>query len=253
MKLFANRKKRLIIYYHGMPDEYCESFEKQVAYIAQRYDVLPLSELMRSENYSHKTCITITFDDGFLSVFRNAWPILKKYGLKATMFIPVGSIGGMAKWEIGDDWQDDHKEPIIDSDTMVSLDSEGFEIMSHTVSHTALTELPPEQVSLELRQSRKMLEDTLGHKVEGISYPLGRFNDQIVEAAKEAGYQYAVTVEPISVDNSPDKWATGRFVVSPKMNMLQFRLKVCGAYEVTKYCRAIKSKLSGSKTHKTKA
>ena len=71
----------------------------------------------------------------------------------------------------------------------------GHQIGSHTVSHPDLTRLPSRDAREEIQASRKWLEDTFGIAVSHFSYPLGAFDDRILEMVREAGYNTAVTSE----------------------------------------------------------
>lgn len=247
--LMCRQKRRVVIYYHGVRNAERPGFERQVSYLAKHYRVLNLTELMRTPDNGKKGLVAITFDDGFISVVKNGWPILKKYGLRATMFMPVGNLGQCPQWFVGDPWGHDRSELVMGRELVAKLDSEGFEMLSHTVSHAVLTELGTDHLEVELVQSRQKLEEIVGHEVAIISYPLGKYNEKVAAVAKQAGYQYGFTVEPFTVDDSPGEMEIGRFIVNPNMSMLKFRLKVSGAYQVTSHLRNIKARLLGNRKH----
>jgi len=239
--LIRKKKRRVIIYYHGVRNIELPGFERQISHLNERYQVLGLTELMRTSHNRKEKLVAITFDDGFMSVVENAWPVLKKYDLKAAMFTPVGNLGQRPQWPIAGPWRYDRKERVLSHEMVRELDSEGFEMLSHTVSHTVLTELAADRLEVELVQSRQKLEEIVGHEVVSISYPLGKYNEKVVTQAKHAGYQYGFTIEPFTVDDSASEMEIGRFVVNPNMSMLKFRLKASGAYQVTSFLRRIKA------------
>lgn len=247
--LMRKEKPRLIIYYHGVRNTERNGFERQISYLARRCRVLSLTELVRTSNYGREALVAITFDDGFVSAAENGWPVLKKYGLKAAMFIPIGNLGQRPQWFVGDPWGHDRSELVIGRELAAKLDREGFEMLSHTVSHAVLTELGADHLEVELVQSRQKLEEIVGHEVAIVSYPLGKYNEKVVAVSKQAGYQYGFTVEPLTVDHSPSEMEIGRFIVNPNMSMLKFRLKVSGAYQVTSHLRNIKAWLFGNRKH----
>ncbi len=240
--LMRRKKQRVIIYYHGVKKNEIHGFEKQISYLANHCRVVGLTELMRMSGDGSEKSLAITFDDGFKSVAENGWSILKKYKLKGAMFTPVGNLGQPPRWNIEAPWAYDCDEFVINEQTVSELDSQGFEIHSHTVSHADLTDTEPEQLKTELTESRQRLEQIVGHKVSTISYPLGRYNKNVIGQAKQAGYRYGFTVDPYTVDDSPSEMEIGRFVVDPNMNMLKFRLKVSGAYQVTSHLRKLKTR-----------
>jgi hypothetical protein len=95
----------------------------------------------------------------------------------------------------------------------------------------------------ELKESKQALETILSHEVNAVSYPHGAYNSNVCEAAKQAGYEQAFTIQPLVVDESTNDMRIGRFAVSPKDGLFKFRLKVSGAYQVVRYLRILKKKL----------
>jgi len=80
----------------AMPPKEIKEFEKQISYLSSRYNVISLNFLVRCINENKaipRKAVVITFDDGFKDIYLNAYPILKKYGVKGTIFITTGRIG----------------------------------------------------------------------------------------------------------------------------------------------------------------
>lgn len=72
-----------------------EDFEKQISYLTQRYRVMSLSELGRALSRGTglpANAAVITFDDGYKDNYMLAYPILKRYGVPATIFLATGHI-----------------------------------------------------------------------------------------------------------------------------------------------------------------
>jgi len=72
-----------------------ETFEKQIKYMSQHYNVLSLDmaiDMIRERTPIPRKSIVITFDDGFKDNYEYAYPILKKYNLPATFFLADGFI-----------------------------------------------------------------------------------------------------------------------------------------------------------------
>jgi peptidoglycan/xylan/chitin deacetylase (PgdA/CDA1 family) len=240
MIVTCHRYQKNVLYYHGILKEDVQRFRRQMVLLSRWFSVVNFTELMSIEPEKNKIYVAITFDDGFMSVVENAWPILKSLRMKATMFVPVANLGKKAGWEIADEHEHDRQESIIDSSMLCQLDSEGFEIQSHTMTHPVLTNIEKDKQCHELYESRNQLENILKHKVNTISYPLGIYNTQVIHSAQKAGYTYGVTVEPISVDCSRCPFQVGRFIVKPRMSCVQVYLKAIGAYQSTLHFRLIK-------------
>ncbi|WP_245867616.1 Poly-beta-1,6-N-acetyl-D-glucosamine N-deacetylase [Sporomusa silvacetica DSM 10669] len=161
-----------------------EEFEEQMAYLAQNgFTTITPDQLMAYLNHDRElpeNPILITFDDGYLDNFTNAYPIMKKYGFTATIFLVTNKIG--------------HEENFMSWDQVRTMQKDGFVFGSHTVSHAALTKLSREDAMLELTNSRKELERQLGVKARYFAYPTGVYNHQIEEMVKQAGYKAAFTI-----------------------------------------------------------
>jgi len=80
-------------------------------------------------------------------------------------------------------------------DDLREMEKYGVHIGSHTMNHEILTRVESERLAHELRGSRQILEDRLGHQVQGFCYPNGDFNAAVVKAVEESGYRYAVTTQ----------------------------------------------------------
>ncbi|MBI2020632.1 polysaccharide deacetylase family protein [Candidatus Daviesbacteria bacterium] len=118
--------------------------------------------------------IVITFDDGYIDLYYNAFPILKKYQFRAVAFVPTGLVGTTyyASWEQLDEMQR----------------SGLLAIESHSITHQDLTALSKDQRIKELSESKKILETRYGGPVNFIAYPYGFSNQQVWQDARSLGY-----------------------------------------------------------------
>jgi peptidoglycan/xylan/chitin deacetylase (PgdA/CDA1 family) len=130
--------------------------------------------------------LVITFDDGDMSVYQHAFPILKRYGVKAVVFLIGEYIGKDDLWDITLLGQ---RSLHLGWSEICEMREWGIEFGSHTMSHRNLTTLNIDEISYELSESKRILEERIG-KVRCISYPFNRVNDQIVSLARQSGYQY---------------------------------------------------------------
>src|SRR5262245_35832283 len=99
------KKRHLLIMYHGVVRKMdpglsvnhlsLEDFEEHVRYIKKNFEVVPVHELFRRKQQggrSHRKTIAITFDDGYENNYLNAFPVLKKYNLPATIFVVAEAV-----------------------------------------------------------------------------------------------------------------------------------------------------------------
>jgi peptidoglycan/xylan/chitin deacetylase (PgdA/CDA1 family) len=183
-----------------------EEFDREMGEIkADGFTVIPMQDFIAwrhgRKNIPAKSCI-ITVDDGYLSGYDTAWPILKKYGYPFTVFIYIDYIGSGGK--------------SISWDQLGEMRDAGVDIESHTYSHSHLTS-PGYGVDAttrarvmkdvqtlgrdgwlrkEIVDSKEVLEKNLGIKVDAFAYPYGTGSNDphIREVVKEAGYDVAFNV-----------------------------------------------------------
>jgi peptidoglycan/xylan/chitin deacetylase (PgdA/CDA1 family) len=122
--------------------------------------------------------IALTFDDGYLDAYHSVLPILRQYNAVATFYIVSDFIGrpGYMGWA-----------------ELQALRDAGMELGAHSVSHPDLTMLAQAEAAAQIGESRRILREQLGVPVESFCYPAGRFNEQIVELTRAAGFTNATT------------------------------------------------------------
>lgn len=137
--------------------------------------------------------ILITFDDGYLDFATYAWPLLKRYGFSATVFVVVDKVGKTNIWDsvyYGEDLA------LLDWEQIKQLHTEGVEFGSHTLIHRPLTALSPADIVHEATQSRAILEQELGIPIKAFSYPYGDLDPLVQYLIGSCGYDVAVSCLP---------------------------------------------------------
>jgi peptidoglycan/xylan/chitin deacetylase (PgdA/CDA1 family) len=208
-----------------------DRFTTQVQWLKAHYAVVPLRDLVTrlASGRPVRGLAAITFDDGYTGALTLAWPLLRKLGLPATMFV-VGEAPGRstAFW-----W--DHPA-IVDADTPVlrtgrllalggdhklimataaaadtadipathlpgdwrllkRAASDGLELGAHTLTHRTLTRLPDRDLRQEIEASRDVIEERGGVRPLAFSYPYGIWDRRVRGAVRQAGYLAAVTLD----------------------------------------------------------
>lgn len=191
-------------------------FEAQLRYLQKRgFRGLTLSELEQAPD-QHKT-FAITFDDGFRNNFTHAWPLLKAYGFKVTIFLSP-EIEGI--------------ETLSRSQIRNMSDSGTVEFGAHTLHHINLTEADTAHARQEIRDSIAWVEETTGRPCACFAYPYGRYRPEHVEMLKQAGIRLAVTVKK-AIRPLDQPLEISRLGVNGKANLLQFHLIMTrGRYRV---------------------
>ncbi|HSN58867.1 MAG TPA: polysaccharide deacetylase family protein [Clostridiaceae bacterium] len=160
-----------------------EQFDSEMKYIKdQGYTTLTMKELysyFENQVPIPEKSIVITLDDGYSDNYTAAFPVLKKYGLKATVFVVTSTI--------------DVNPNCLTSAQIKEMDKAGIQIESHTVTHRDLDSLSYSEQLAELKDSKAALEKLLGRTVDYVAYPTGKYNDDTIKAVAEAGYKMAFT------------------------------------------------------------
>jgi len=163
-------------------------FELQMIYLREQgFTSITLSEINKLdlEGGDLRKKLAITFDDGYLDNYDEAFPILKQYDFSATIFLTTDFVGKTHAWGLG------QQHRYMDWHHCRELAMEGISFQSHTCSHPDLTMVSDEAIIREVTISRKVIEDILGIPVQHLSYPFGRYDRRVIELTKAAGYESA--------------------------------------------------------------
>jgi len=219
------RKKRAILVYHSI-DEISPSidplkinvnlrlFEKQIKYLSK-----------------FKNRYVLTFDDGFETVYSNAFPILKKYNMKTILFITTDFID--RKIELDHYFKYKHSPRPLSWDQIKTMHSNGIELGSHSITHRNMASLEERLCYEEASVSKDRIEKQACCNVRYFSYPFGNrgsFNDATEKALKKIGYEKTYT-NIMGMDNSADEpFVIKRIRIYTSDNMFRFKMKIAGAY-----------------------
>jgi peptidoglycan/xylan/chitin deacetylase (PgdA/CDA1 family) len=185
-----------ILYYHSISDQpvgirelsvSTGNFEAQIRYLAENgYIAISFAEL---DNFTQfEKPVIITLDDGYADNYQNAYPILKKYNLQATIFVISGLIGTPGYLT---------REEMAEMTDIISF-------QGHTTLHENLTRLSPERLEEELTAPQKTISDITNEPVYVFAYPTGYYNDAVKSAVSEH-YEYAVTINRGYYEDGSDK------------------------------------------------
>lgn len=137
--------------------------------------------------------VVVTFDDGFVDTLTVAGPILRRHGVRCTIYLTSGFIGGLSP---GGD-------RMLDWAQVGELADQGHEIGAHTVSHPQLDTLSRAKAGQEIRACRDHLQERLGIRVRSFAYPHGYSSPAVRRQVREAGYESACSVKNV-LSGPPD-------------------------------------------------
>jgi peptidoglycan/xylan/chitin deacetylase (PgdA/CDA1 family) len=187
-----------------------------------------------------KKSVAITFDDGWLDNYLFAFPVLRKYGIRATVFLVTGRVDGASSGgrEAGSSVPT-HRESkelvragtprrvVLNWDHVREMAAGGLvEFHSHTKTHARCDTLSADDLESELRGSREAIEENTGRPCRYLCWPYGRSNPEAVEAAKQAGYHAAFTTKPGVVEAHDDPFDIRRVVVKDNVGWFARRVAV---------------------------
>lgn len=210
-----------------VPTVSAQTFERHLAFLARyRYQVIKLETLAATLEHGQpmpRHTAIITFDDGYEETHRVAWPLLKRFGLAATIFVTPAEVGlpGFVTWQ-----------------QLQELASDGMTIGSHTLHHSYLPLVEEAQLSQELGESKQLIETHVGQSVELLSYPVGGFTPFVQGVAQQIGYRAACTTNRYAPSAPIDRYGLRRIKVTERdANPLMFLAKVSGYYDLFRQLR----------------
>lgn len=151
--------------------------------------------------------VVITLDDGYRDLYTAAYPVLRAHGFPAVAYIVPNFVGQPA---------------YVTQSQILEMDRDGIEIASHTMSHANLAKMSYGAAMNELSQSKRWLEQLVGHPVLDFAYPSGQFTQQTVAAVQQAGYSTAVTEQVSTPHTMADRYRWGRVRVGGGESLWDF-------------------------------
>lgn len=203
-----------------------KDFEAQLQALKDEgFSVIGMQDFLawrRGEKSIPNKSAVITIDDGYVSGYATAWPLLKKFGYPFTMFVYTQFINAGGK--------------SITWAQLEEMRDAGVDIQSHTVTHANLklkgkrSDAEYEAfLRKEIAESKEILESRLGIAVNAIAYPYGVYNDLVRKISLESGYEAGFTVygQRLTIDSPPDM--LGRYAIeSTKPEVFRSALKMVG-------------------------
>jgi peptidoglycan/xylan/chitin deacetylase (PgdA/CDA1 family) len=230
----------VVLMYHSVRDQQRGNFEKQMN------EIISMGKAVTAYHddidLKDKYCIAVTFDDGFQNILRNALPVMLERNISPTIFVTTGYLGQRPGW-IRDKNHPNYNEILLSKEQLTLLRHSNIIIGSHTTSHPNLAKTNRDVLIKELTESRSYLEGLLCRDIDLCSLPYGEVDMKKSDELKKAGYKRVFLNVPTYPASDTKKYFMGRISVSPDDWMLEYRLKLRGAYQWMPFTNRIKKKV----------
>jgi len=256
----ASPRKIRILFYHSIDNSgsgvstSVEIFERQMAFLKKKgYGTLSMFEYVNNqyhENAPSQKSVIITFDDGFKSIYLHAFPILKRYGFTATIFLATNYIDDSAHWISRDlgliedlilkssakkkDLEKIKQAagfPLLSWSEITEMSDYGIEFGSHTASHLWLGRTPPEKAREDILRSKAIIGEMLKRPVDWFSYPYSDYTPETQEIVKELGFKAACGGDPRMDRLANDLYGMKRTGPVPVESLFEFKFIFSPAYD----------------------
>ena len=243
-----------------------KNFDKQMHYLKRKgYTTISLESLsnyLDNKQQLPKKSVLITFDDGYYSVYKYAYPILERHGMKAIIFLSSNFINGGKNPEkvtlcspsiksnlnaLKDIKQNPDSYLPLSWNNVHFLKSRGYSFGSHMMNHANLSKLSDLQLAKELKASKKKIELKINKNVFALSYPSGGYNCKVINFLKnKTNYKLAFTSQYGFVTKNMNKLELKRinirdddslFIFKVKLNGFEFRTFIKNIFKIKKFYR----------------
>jgi len=208
-----------ILLYHHVSTDKADSrynidpgkFEQQMQWLYDNgYQTITISELVNliyNGGEIPLRPVVITFDDGNLNNFVNAYPIMKKFGFVGTFYVVQRYV--------------DSDDTMVSTDQLMQLIQNGWEIGSHSKTHAHLTFDGVDLVE-EIRMSKLNLEKKLGVTIHSFAYPFGEINEDVIRLTSSYGYSSGVGLGESQTHSRFSVYYLSRIEIRNEYSMEQF-------------------------------
>ena len=182
-----------------------ETFRRQLEWIKQSgLRGLSVGEAIR---FPAGPSICITFDDGCETDLIAAAPVLREFGLHSTFYLTAGMLGTPG---------------YMNAQQVKELDSLGFEIGCHSMTHQYLSDLADPELKREIVDAKLLIEQIVGHPIEHFSCPGGRFDRRTIDTARRAGFRTVANSLFHANTTGTDPYDLGRVAVLRNLALPEF-------------------------------
>ncbi len=225
------------------------AFRRQLeGLLARGYRAWPLRQLveMSAEGIAPPPkSFVITFDDGYESLYRNAWPVLQSLNIPATIFLPTAYLDSPEPFPC-DDWEGAgassvpaHSWRIMSTEQCREMMAGGLiDFGAHTHTHERFLG-KREAFAHDLELCLDVLRERFGIESPAFAFPFGANSPELIETARSAGVSCCMSTRPTRVRPGDDPFSWGRFDVEDRDSPAVLAAKLAGWYTVADGARRV--------------
>jgi peptidoglycan/xylan/chitin deacetylase (PgdA/CDA1 family) len=195
-------------------------------YLVRNYRVVSLDEIsdfLEGKRRLPIKSVAITFDDGYLDNYVNAYPYLKKYRLPATIFIATAYL--QKKMLL-----DNMYLPMLSWKEIDEMIQGNIDIGAHTASHPDLSRIGVHRAKREILESKIEIEKRIRRNVDYFAYPFGSYDNNVVNLIRSLGFRCAFGGEGV-IQKDTDIFAIHRVEVKRSTSQAMFKMRLTVALD----------------------
>jgi peptidoglycan/xylan/chitin deacetylase (PgdA/CDA1 family) len=209
--------------------------------VASGFRAIALHDLLetvrRGEIIPYRT-FAVTFDDGYENIYLEAWPILQRLHIPATIFLATGYLDSDAPFPF-DDWQEAGAakvpkavwRPLTTEQCLEMSDSGLIKLGAHSHTHCDF-QGNPVAFEKDLRACLAVLRDQFAVAEPTFAFPFGKSSLELIDTAKKLGVPCALTASPQRVRSDIDRHSWGRFEAMQADTAMTLAACLDGRYEM---------------------
>ena len=196
-------------------------FEQHMTWLrSRRYNVLGLDALLgfwHGGRLPPPRSVVVTLDDAYADAYENAFPILARLRIPATVFVVTKRVGGINDWER---YGPLAGRPLAEKWQLQAMRDGGIQLGAHSRTHVSLRSVSSDHAEDEIVGSRRDLEQMFSCAVTTFAYPFGHNNTSLQETVRRAGFLSACDVVPAVADPWVPRYAIPRVEIHGTWRLL---------------------------------